>query len=267
MAREKNTTVIFLGVTFVVSALCYWVYFVVGESAAPAAALLMFCPSLVALALKLVYYRKERVLGFERSGVGFIMLAIFLPVFYLGVSYGIFRMIIPAPLTGWIAPDSILSLLLDLCFGIALVMGEEIGWRGFLLPKMERLFGWGKAVVLGGLLWAVWHYPAIIAGVYEVSTPLWFHLPMFTLEAVLLTAVMALLRFGSKSLWPVILLHASHNYVNQMLGSLGGSSFDGYFAGEAGLLTVLFTLAIFLFLYKIKPLNLNTGSPAGDLKG
>ncbi len=42
-------------------------------------------------------------------------------------------------------------------------LGEEIGWRGFLLPKLLPL-GRMQAHILMGIIWALWHAPLIIAG-------------------------------------------------------------------------------------------------------
>ena len=40
-------------------------------------------------------------------------------------------------------------------------LGEEIGWRGFLLPNLEPL-GKRKAALLSGMIWAAWHTPMIL---------------------------------------------------------------------------------------------------------
>ena len=38
-------------------------------------------------------------------------------------------------------------------------LGEEPGWRGYLLPWLQKRFSPGRTVWLLGFIWAVWHYP------------------------------------------------------------------------------------------------------------
>ena len=42
--------------------------------------------------------------------------------------------------------------------------GEEAGWRGYMMPKMIKLWGVGKAVVIGGIIWGIWHWPVTYVG-------------------------------------------------------------------------------------------------------
>ncbi|REJ33335.1 MAG: CPBP family intramembrane metalloprotease domain-containing protein, partial [Bacillota bacterium] len=37
-------------------------------------------------------------------------------------------------------------------------LGEEIGWRGYLLPQLAGL-GRRRALLLSGFLWSIWHLP------------------------------------------------------------------------------------------------------------
>jgi hypothetical protein len=41
--------------------------------------------------------------------------------------------------------------------------GEELGWRGYLLPKLMPM-GKGRAYLLLGAIWGLWHAPLIVAG-------------------------------------------------------------------------------------------------------
>ena len=54
-----------------------------------------------------------------------------------------------------------------------LVIGEEIGWRGFALPRLINRFGVGRAALLLGLLWGLWHFPTFfIKGAPQSEVPI-----------------------------------------------------------------------------------------------
>ena len=68
---------------------------------------------------------------------------------------------------GW-TPIGPLSLVL-----FVLVVGEEIGWRGFALPRMIDRFGVGRASLLLGLLWGFWHFPTFfLKGATQAEVPI-----------------------------------------------------------------------------------------------
>jgi membrane protease YdiL (CAAX protease family) len=48
-------------------------------------------------------------------------------------------------------------------FNTLFALGEELGWRGFLLPRLLPLGQW-KAILVSGAIWGVWHAPAILQG-------------------------------------------------------------------------------------------------------
>ncbi|MCR5119772.1 MAG: CPBP family intramembrane metalloprotease [Lachnospiraceae bacterium] len=47
-------------------------------------------------------------------------------------------------------------------YAMIIIIGEELGWRGFLYDKLEKSFGLNGAVVIGGIIWGLWHIPPIV---------------------------------------------------------------------------------------------------------
>ena len=96
-------------------------------------------------------------------------------------------------------------------------LGEEIGWRGFLLPRLVKQadFTWG--CLLSGCIWAVWHYPALLFADYNAGTRPAFALTCFTLMVIADSYILGWLRLKSGSLWPAVVLHASHNLFIQAI--------------------------------------------------
>jgi hypothetical protein len=90
----------------------------------------------------------------------------------------------------------------------ATVIGEEIGWRGFLVPELAKKHGFPATAMITGLIWAIWHYPIILFADYHGASPAWFYVPLLTVMLPFLTFVWTWLRLKSKSIWPCVLLHA-----------------------------------------------------------
>ena len=54
------------------------------------------------------------------------------------------------------------------------VLGEELGWRGFALPRLERVFSARSATLVLALAWGVWHAPMFfVAGSLQAREPVW----------------------------------------------------------------------------------------------
>lgn len=128
-------------------------------------------------------------------------------------------------------------------------LGEEIGWRGYLTPRMVGQIGFTPAVLVLSVIWAAWHMPLILFSTYNQGAPMWLTLPCFTVMVFGQTMVFVWLRLRSRSLWPCAMLHAAHNlFVQQVFTPLTGPRpATAYTIGEFGL--VLPVVAVVLGLY------------------
>jgi membrane protease YdiL (CAAX protease family) len=94
-------------------------------------------------------------------------------------------------------------------------LGEEIGWRGFALPRMQSRYGPLKATLLLGVLWTFWHLEdfltsAQLGGPGTGFSAFTFHLPVFFLMVMALNIIVTWVFNNTRgSVFIAILLHAS----------------------------------------------------------
>jgi membrane protease YdiL (CAAX protease family) len=97
-------------------------------------------------------------------------------------------------------------------------LGEEIGWRGFLVWEMRKVMPFWMVGLGSGLIWAVWHYPGILMTNYSAGEgSRWLQVALFTASIVPTGVVFAYFAFRTNSLWPAAILHASHNCFIQQI--------------------------------------------------
>ena len=56
---------------------------------------------------------------------------------------------------------SLLLLFAQVYYVAMITAGEELGWRALLYDKLEILFGTNSSVIIGGIIWGLWHFPAL----------------------------------------------------------------------------------------------------------
>jgi membrane protease YdiL (CAAX protease family) len=98
---------------------------------------------------------------------------------------------------------------------LASALGEQIGWSGFLSPRLAERFGFTRAAFITGAVWAIWHLPILFSADFDITTPAWFALPCFVIELTGLSVIILWLRLRTGSVWPGALAHASINLWNQ----------------------------------------------------
>jgi membrane protease YdiL (CAAX protease family) len=113
--------------------------------------------------------------------------------------------------------ERLVVILAAILISTPLQSGEEIGWRGFALPRLAERIGFAKASLLLGLMWACWHLPQFFvreADTYGQSFPIWL------LEVVALSVAIAwLYTHTNGSLLLVMLMHAAINNTKDIVPS------------------------------------------------
>ena len=197
----------------------------------------MWSPALAALATKTIFRESIRDLPWRwgrarYAWLGYLIpLAYALPV-YLFVWCAGLGGLAPADFVrqtaqqfGWpnFSPSLTITLFILLTATLGLVakvaraLGEEIGWRGFLVPELSKVVSFPATATISGLMWAVYHFPILLFADYNAGAPAWYSLTCFTLMVVADSFILAWLTLRSGSLWPAAILHGSHNLFIQSI--------------------------------------------------
>lgn len=203
-------------------------------------------------------------LGLTRSGWHSWGLALLLPLVVLTITYSLAWLSSAAGFVaptgnGWF-PNLFIKLLIVLLILIPLSLGEEIGFRGYLLPRLREL-GSTKAVVISGFLHGTWHLPLILlTSFYLNEGNRLLTIPLFLMLLTAAGVMYGVLRLTTDSLWPSVILHSAFNAFLGVFTTLtvARSPLTIYIIGESGVLTLAVTAGVaFWFLQRW----LNTRSP------
>lgn len=101
--------------------------------------------------------------------------------------------------------------LINMFFGI----GEETGWRGYLYPQLKAKYGRTKGVLIGGVIWGIWHWPLIWLIGYEYGTD-YIGFPvigmlLFCIITVSMGIILDWLYERSRSIWIPSIFHGAFN--------------------------------------------------------
>jgi len=238
---------------------------VIGELAALAG---MFTPTIAALVMLLVVTRDGYTragwagLGLHRLGLRIWWFALLGPLVVLGGAYGVVwgtglaSFGVSADIK---ATNPLLLPLLVILFiaknTLTGSLGEEIGWRGYLLPHLESL-GQRRALLLSGLLHGIWHLPFILfTSFYHADGNGFIVIPLFLASLTMAGVIYGCLRLTTGSVWPAAIAHSSLNvFWDLMRGLTIGASplVTEYLVGETGVLPLIgYTLLAGWMLYRM----------------
>lgn len=257
---ELKHVVRFLVLTFALSWLVMAVIIKKGgiQSAGPWILLVMWVPGIVSLCYRQFYRMGFHDVGWRLGPIRYTTMAFSVPFIVAGLSYaflwgtGISEFNPPsAELLTRNGVGSSLEVILKtypviFLMGCFAALGEELGWRGFLIPK---LYGTSLRypLIVSSLIWGVWHFPLILWGGYASSSLPLVSTLLFTVIILASGVFVGWLRMQSGSVWVAMVYHAAHNLFLQtafeVFNKPGPSS--EFLGGESG---VIPCMAYFLVL-------------------
>jgi CAAX protease family protein len=210
-------------------------------------------PVVAALIMLLVVtregYSREgwKSLGLHRLGLSVWWIAF--GVTFL-VSLGATAIVWATPLASLVVPEyGIVSTIIDFFFVLIVftptfILAEEIGMRGYLLPKLLPL-GRTRALAFSGLVWAAWHMPLYFLTSIFPTGNVFIFLPLFFGTIVAASFFFGYLRLYTGSVWPASIGHTVHNAgADTLLAFTATSSpvlLNQYLVGENGILILVST--------------------------
>lgn len=267
--RETWTTIlIFLAIVTTLSAIFHWAIVNLMPTSLYVGPL-MWSPAVAALLTLRIRGRAISSLPWQWGEWRHNGRAFMVPILYVLAAYALIWVLgiggVPnqETLTGWAesaglegisTPALIVFMVLLLgtvgCIrAMSTIVGEEIGWRGFLIWELRKVLPFGGVALVSGIIWAVWHWPIVIY--YGGGNPV-IQMAAFTVMITAMSAIMAYFTFKSDSMWPAILFHAAHNvYFDQIFDPLTIKDANtALWAGEYGLMMPITTSIFALYFWR-----------------
>jgi membrane protease YdiL (CAAX protease family) len=231
---------------------------------------LMWCPALAGMLTLRLNGRSIAELGWKWGETKYQVRSWYIPLLYASIAYAIvwifhlgafgnpefYDSLVKSMHLGgppWIS--IVLGIVLIGAYGlvrsVSSALGEEIGWRGFLVPELSKTTSFTATSLISGVVWSLWHYPILIYGDYNAGTPTWYGLTCFTVLVIAISFVFAWMRLKSGSLWTGAILHGSHNlYIQGIFTPLTRNTGKTvWFIDEFGCVLPLVTIAFAIYFW------------------
>ena len=235
----KNITLkrllIYLGLSFGITWAVFFLFILTGNTWTGSSnemisfiSLAMLVPAIAHVLTRLITREKMKLAGEDSMMLGihlgnrrgiFYLIAIFLPIVYGTLSDAILILCDP----GIFDPEGVTVFyaiaipLISIVSGVILsfaAFGEEFGWRAYMMPKLIELMGMPRAVIVGGIVWGLWHAPMTCVGHnFGMDYP-GFPVVGILLMCLMCTAMGTVLTYvtvKSGSVWPAAFMHAVNN--------------------------------------------------------
>lgn len=241
MNITKKRLLIYLGLSFGMAWLIFFVFIFTGHTWTGSSPEMLSLVSLGMLAPAIAHVitrkvtnegfrltgEKSMMLGIDLKGKKwiFFLLAMFLPVVYSTLGDVIVWLFCPeafgeAEVSSFVV---IIYPLISIVSGVVLsfaAFGEEFGWRGYMMPKLIELVGMPKALIIGGIIWGLWHAPLTCVGHnFGMDYPGFPYVGIIVmcLFCTVLGTILMYVTVKTNSVWPAAFMHAVNNSVPSVL--------------------------------------------------
>ena len=145
-----------------------------------------------------------------------------------------------------------LNIVLGPIINVLLMLGEEVGWRGFLTPHFVQKFG-KRGLIYANIVWALWHVPMFFTGLNYSSNP-WLGIPFMMGVSVTMGIIyQTLFQRSGGSIWVPALMHGVTNQtaitvVNFLMHD--DAAFNQFVHGPTGIIGIVVMGVLAAYFYR-----------------
>lgn len=228
-------------------------------------ALAMFFPAILAFIFKRITYKNIKTtsqFSIRTLTKKSFLFAILYPILFILLSLIIALIMNIGKIDYKQIPNfsGVMQIIVSIIINMIILIGEEYGWRGYLLPELTKEHGKIKATVFVGIVWALFHIPVVYfsAKASGMSEPLLVCLIQAGC-AFVFSFAFSYCYYLSKNLIPVLLMHSIWNEVNTLVLGNISSNTQGilhgkllYFNGEGLMGLVLGAILVLWFIVQFR---------------
>src|SRR5215213_3198969 len=163
----------------------------------------------------------------------------------------------------------VFNLTVTIIIFAVVFLGEEIGWRGYLLFRLAELMSGRRAAVITGAFHAIYHLPLLlIATTYQSAGKRWIVVPMVMVTLTLAGVWYGWLRLWSGSIWPVSLSHSAFNNLMETAAGVTvttSPAMMAYVTTETGVVTMIIMVLVAAYLLTRRAADFAKAEPKSPL--
>ena len=208
-----------------------------GDPTAPGPGFLVWATAPIVSALVMKFLLRDGVsLGFRPAfrgnGRWYVLSLLAFPV-AIAIVLALGLLLGASNLSNFTIPAFVTAMIPPAVIFLIFAFFEEVGWRGYLAPRVYELNDRLPGHALVGLIWASWHFPYLRELWTHTSEGLITLLPRFILGTIVFAVVYGEIRIRTGSVWPAVLMHWTGNTIaNTLLTGFAGIGFVALLPGK-----------------------------------